>query len=93
MGMIDDMSKGPWRFHDVEGFTVVGPDGRAIALCEGVSNREEENYANTALVRAAPDLLELLFQYRDDLKHPPNGESVGRRLDRVEHLIALLDEK
>ncbi len=37
---------------------------------------------------AAHDLLEAVIQYRDDLKRPPTGDSLERRLAMVNKVLA-----
>lgn len=44
--------------------------------------------ANAQLIAAAPDLLALAYQYRDDLKRPPAPDSRERRLQAIEAAIA-----
>jgi hypothetical protein len=44
--------------------------------------------ANGRLIASAPDLLELAFQYRDDLRYPPAPDSRERRLKAIDDLIA-----
>lgn len=41
-----------------------------------------------AAASVADELLTLVFQYRDDLKRPPTGGSISRRLEAVNLLIA-----
>ncbi|MDX1188098.1 hypothetical protein GOL88_24210 [Sinorhizobium medicae] len=48
----------------------------------------DEDFANARLIEAAPDLLRLAFQYRDDLRHPPSPDSSERRLAAIEAIIA-----
>lgn len=40
------------------------------------------------LIAAAPDLLELAYQYQSDLRHPPTADSVERRLERIAAVLA-----
>jgi len=40
------------------------------------------------LIAAAPDLLAAVIQYRDDLKRPPTGDSLERRLSMVNAVLA-----
>lgn len=44
--------------------------------------------ANFRLIAAAPELLELAYQYASDLRYPPQGDSIKRRLERIESVIA-----
>ena len=37
---------------------------------------------------AAPDLLALAYQYRDDLRHPPSADSITRRLAAIDAVLA-----
>ena len=37
---------------------------------------------------AAPDLLDLAHQYRDDLRHPPTADSITRRLAAIDAVLA-----
>ncbi|TAX57145.1 hypothetical protein ELI01_18890 [Rhizobium leguminosarum] len=41
---------------------------------------------------AAPELLQLAYQYRDDLHHPPARDSVERRLKAIEAVISKATE-
>lgn len=52
----------------------------------GCSN--EDTAANARLIAAAPDLLQLAFQYRDDLRHPPSPDSRERRLAGIEAVLS-----
>lgn len=47
-----------------------------------------EGLANARLIATAPELLALVIQYRDDLRHPPSGESIERRMDAITAAIA-----
>lgn len=47
-----------------------------------------ESQANARLIAAAPELLELACQYLSDLHHPPQGDSLKRRIERAEKIIA-----
>lgn len=44
--------------------------------------------ADRSLIATAPDLLALAVQYRDDLQRPPAPDSVERRLERTNAVIA-----
>ena len=37
------------------------------------------------------DLLALALQYRDDLKYPPSGDSLERRVERINDVLAKLE--
>lgn len=40
------------------------------------------------LIAAAPELLDLAYQYLSDLRRPPQGDSLQRRIERAEAIIA-----
>lgn len=44
--------------------------------------------ANARLIAAAPELLELACQYLSDLRYPPTGDSLERRIERAKAVIA-----
>lgn len=83
---------------------IYGPDHDiAYAICQPGHDRpwrEEEwgseparyprevELANARLIAAAPDMLEALWQYESDLLHPPTGDSIERRLQRVRTILA-----
>jgi hypothetical protein len=48
----------------------------------------DEAEANARLIAAAPDLLALAYQYRNDLKYPPAPDSRERRLQAIDAAIA-----
>lgn len=48
----------------------------------------ERMRANAMLFASASDLLELAYQYVSDLRYPPQGDSIERRIERAEKLIA-----
>ena len=45
-------------------------------------------YVRADLIEAAPELLELAYQYQSDLRHPPTADSVERRLQRIAAVLA-----
>lgn len=47
-----------------------------------------ESVANANLIAASPELLDLAYQYLSDLRYPPTGDSVQRRLERAAQVIA-----
>ena len=44
-------------------------------------------HGNARLIAAAPDLLMLALQYRDDLRRPPAVDSVARRIAALDAVI------
>ncbi len=40
---------------------------------------------------AAPEMAELLWQYRDDLRHPPAPDSIERRLEAINALLSRIE--
>lgn len=82
---------GPWalpaldatnRFHVGQ---VVDGDGATICIAYGTNS---ETVANARLIAAAPDLLALAHQYRNDLRHPPSADSITRRLAAIDAVLA-----
>jgi len=82
---------GPWalpaldatnRFHVGQ---VVDGDGATICIAYGTNS---ETVANARLIAAAPDLLALAHQYRDDLRYPPSADSITRRLAAIDAVLA-----
>ena len=91
-------TSGPWQSigsHESEGFNCywinAQPNSamrgftKEIAAVTGPQGGEAE--ANARLIAAAPDLLDAVIQYRDDLKRPPTGDSIERRLAMVNAAI------
>lgn len=64
------------------------------SLADTHVRRLQSGYAKQekALRDAAPELLALVIQYRDDLRYPPSLESVGRRLDAINAALAKLEQ-
>jgi hypothetical protein len=62
----------------------------------GAPNEEDFGSATPAEIDAtngsvpSHEILETLWQYRDDLRHPPEGDSRDRRLERVQAVLAKL---
>ena len=83
---------GPWRvaYNDENGQAVVSGEHTEIATCwhHCVGSIEKEMYGNAALIAAAPDLLALAHQYRDDLRYPPTADSITRRLAAIDAVLA-----
>lgn len=49
---------------------------------------DEEAAANAQLIATSPELLDLVIQYRNDLRHPPSADSKERRLAAIEAVLA-----
>lgn len=76
-------------------WAIIAPDKAIVAECfevvdwakNGVDFDTRPVEANARLIAAAPDLLALVIQYRDDLKRPPSADSIERRLAAVNAAI------
>lgn len=86
--MSEQHTPGPWEFYPSSASTFdvclpvkAGDTGGAVIATVFVG----EDIAQ--LIAAAPDLLELALQYRNDLRYPPQGDSIQRRIERAERLI------
>lgn len=44
--------------------------------------------ADAKAMAASKELLELVYQYQSDLRHPPTADSVERRLERIAAVLA-----
>ena len=69
--------------HDPEAIAAKA-DARKAAFDAEQSERRRVWRLNAA----APDLLALAYQYRDDLRHPPTADSITRRLAAIDAVIA-----
>lgn len=91
---------GPWEW----GAGIIPPDGPGYYAEIYVLDEDREpiiladfndgipsGRANGRLMAVAPELLDALFQYRDDLRHRPPPDSIERRLDMIEKLIAKVE--
>ena len=86
---------GPWNqcaacSSDYRSIRYMGsPEGENIAdVREPAGMSQSEALANARLIVAAPELLALARQYLSDLRHPPTGDSLARRLARAESIIS-----
>lgn len=78
-------TKGPWTSNGCG----VSADGRSICIATPNPAANDGSMASNArLIAAAPDLLALAIQYRDDLKYPPSGDSIYRRMEAIDAAIA-----
>ena len=85
----------PWQTSLTDDTVVIhiGADGvhYEVATIDGDYNEPDlwpVMEANARLIAAAPDLLALAYQYRDDLRHPPSADSITRRLAAIDAAIA-----
>lgn len=97
MGEEAKHTPGPWRsYYDkgdgaylvstVEPVHPLRPEcGQHIAVLQPY---QPNAIANARLVAAAPELLALAAQFRDDMRHPPSEESRERRLAMIDAAIA-----
>lgn len=86
--MTSTFTPGPWIAEEGvgKGAWIKGASEEWSALACG--DTHETANANARLIAAAPELLELACQYRDDLRRPPSPESIERRLTRIADIIA-----
>jgi len=93
---------GPWRV-EIEAESEYDTDDPIVYVCHpgtvcdastiaemtwSGSQKQAERIANGHLTATGPDLLALAYQYRDDLRYPPTGDSIQRRIERAEAIIA-----
>jgi len=63
------------------------PEGWFVATVHEVRDAASAA-ANARLIAASPELLDLAYQYLSDLRRPPTGDSLQRRIERAEKLVA-----
>ena len=64
------------------------PTRGLVAWASAVLNTEARICeANARLIAAAPELLRLAYQYLSDLRYPPTGESLDRRIEEARRVI------
>jgi hypothetical protein len=61
-------------------------DGR-----NGTPGGDEADQANARLIACAPEMAEMLWQYRNDLRHPPAPDSIERRLEAINALLSRIE--
>ena len=81
---------GPWEVELSEDGDVIGVswDNATVAVRPYWSRLRDTEEADLRAIALVPELVMVLHQYRSDLRHPPQGDSVQRRLERVEKLLA-----
>ena len=86
---------GPWIVHPLRAEVDCGEfdeGGVLLPVCKLAwptrYRSEDVTLANALLIAAAPDLLALALQYRDDLRHPPTADSITRRLAAIDAVLA-----
>lgn len=85
---------GPWSLDKHTNCDIVAANGTLEiattheALLTGGYRDPATAQADAKLIAAAPELLALVIQYRDDLKRPPHGDSLYRRMEAIEAAIA-----
>lgn len=84
-------TSGPWHFAEKPSDDETCPE---FVILQGtgyiatVDSSRSENTANARVIAAAPEMLEALYQYVSDLRYPPTGDSIQRRIERAEAVIA-----
>lgn len=85
--MVDALPNDDWVTGIVGFFVEHGMlDQRDQYCLDDVMAALRDNYEPTSTV--SPDLLCLIYQYRDDLHHPPEHESKTRRLSAINAVLA-----
>jgi hypothetical protein len=89
---------GPWEIEEDdygdeiwlggEGAGMIVVNGWVNGGCKQTPSEWAALQAEARLIAAAPDLLALVIQYRDDLRRPPSPDSVERSLQAVNAAIA-----
>lgn len=78
---------GPWSYvrnPENTRWIIDSAPAHGIACTAG---HEPDNEANACLIAAAPELLSLAYQYLSDLRRPPTGESLERRIEEARRVI------
>ncbi len=100
--MTTQHTPGPWVFESQNAFgtDIFGPDcpfgyvstdmprGPIFALSPIYDGSRKKMVADARLIAASPELLDLAYQYLSDLRYPPTGDSLQRRIERAEAIIA-----
>lgn len=100
--MPGEHTPGPWKaspFSSIVGCPISAqPDPKrntiVIGSVHGAAAEDREGYraeveANARLISAAPEMLPLLYQYKDDLLHPvTDSGSRTRRLEAIDRVLS-----
>jgi hypothetical protein len=82
---------GPWSATDDECVIATLSNGAVVEVAH-INLYDELSHdaamANCHLIAAAPEMLALVIQYRDDLRYPPDNDSKERRLRAIGAVIA-----
>ncbi len=88
---IETPTPGPWSTDpEYKHEMVLGSDRIIVSDCSILHKQRsiETNRANARLIAASPDLLELVWQYRNDLERPvTDSGSLERRLDAIDRVL------
>lgn len=90
---------GPWsdvatarspsgHWHEIKSGDVVIAEVFDDNTNDGTYPDPQTQAANARLIAIAPELLGLAWQYESDLRHPPSGDSLQRRLERIRAVLA-----
>ncbi len=90
---------GPWTIRTTNNEVLSGSHWREIMAVTSAGEAvvgeifegdvdDGEAAANANLIAASPEMLALLHQYIDDLRYPPEGDSIERRIAAAKAVIA-----
>lgn len=80
-GGIDDDERAEW---EAKPFVAIEAERRTVMRAHDLF---EMRPANARLIAVAPELLDLVLQYRNDLWYPPSPDSIDRRLDAIARVV------
>lgn len=85
---MSNSTPGPWYADGNEIRTHLAGEGRPPQIVARFAGSNDEALANAELAAASPELLDLAYQYLSDLCRQPTGDSLQRRIERAEAIIA-----